>query len=274
MDQHRRNLLIGGSLVAAAIVGAAGPTMCAWSRMPRNPAMHPSDPPMRPPGSPAPPLDEDIAPVLGRLDRWYVQHLRSDKYKLNRPARDTDIDKLEALVGVDFSHSYRQLYRWHDGEDDDRWGHFYGLPLLPLEQVASDWKSWTSVLAGFGGNRYAIPSAGWPTGAVDPAYINLRRIALTTDGSGNNIGLDFDPWPGGRVGQVILYGRDEDVKIVLAESLGAFLGWIADLLEGGNFRLGIEPGETVLREFRLKSPRSDDFHDGARKLLGAPGPFL
>mgnify|MGYP006198197397 CR=1 FL=1 len=46
-------------------------------------------------------------------------------------------------------------------------------------------------------------------GAVDPAYINPRWIPLTHDGSGNHIGLDFDPWPGGRVGQVILFGRDE-----------------------------------------------------------------
>jgi cell wall assembly regulator SMI1 len=128
------------------------------------------------------------------------------------------------------------------------------------------------VLAGFGGNRYEIPGGAWPEGAVDPAYINPRWIPLTHDGSGNHIGLDFDPWPRGRVGQVILFGRDEDVKAVLAESLGKFLEWIADLLESGNFRLEAE--ELVLRQFRLKVPQSDDFHAGARILLGAPGPFL
>ncbi len=57
-------------------------------------------------------------------------------------------------------------------------------------------------------------------GAVDPAYINPRWIPLTADGSGGHIGIDFDPWPGGRIGQVILFGRDEDVKAVLAESSG------------------------------------------------------
>ena len=41
------------------------------------------------------------------------------------------------------------------------------------------------------------------------------------------IGIDLDPWSRGRVGQVILFGRDEDVKAVLADSLGTFLGWIA-----------------------------------------------
>jgi len=74
--------------------------------------------------------------------------------------------------------------------------------------------------------------------------------------------------------EVILFGRDEDVKAVLAESLGTFLEWIAGLLESGNFRLDAKAGERVLRQFRLKDPPSDDFHDGARILLGAPGPLL
>ena len=63
------------------------------------------------------------------------------------------------------------------------------------------------------------------------------------------------------------------MKVVLAESLGKFLEWIADLLESGNFRLGKTPGEVVLREFRLKTPPANEFSDGARILLGAPGSF-
>lgn len=64
------------------------------------------------------------------------------------------------------------------------------------------------------------------------------------------------------------------MKAVLAESLGGFLSWLADLLEAGNFRLDDVPGEQRLRLFRLKSPATDDFHEGARRLLGAPRPYL
>ena len=92
-----------------------------------------------------------------------------------------------------------------------------------MQQAGFQWTTWNEVLTSFDGNRYAIPGAGWPQGAVDPAYTNPNWIPLTQDGSGNHIGLDFDPWPGGRQGQVILYGRDEDVKAVLAPSLGTFL---------------------------------------------------
>ena len=230
--------------------------------------------PERPPGEARPVLDEDIAPVLARLDAWYAAHLPSDNYVFNPPATDAQLDAFEQLVGLELPRAYRQLYRWHDGENDDRWGHFYGLPLLPLEQAGSQWKAWSNILAEYGGDRYMVPGAAWPPGAADPAYINPRWIPLTHDGSGNHIGMDLDPWPGGRVGQIILFGRDEDVKVVLAESLGKFLEWIATLLESGNFRLEAGAEERVLRRFRLKQPPADSFHEGARTLLGAPGQFL
>jgi cell wall assembly regulator SMI1 len=274
MEPSRRNLLIGCSLLGACAIGGLFPSMCAMRQIRGKPAISTNSAPQRPAGEPKPLLEEDIAPVLVRLDAWYAAHLPSDKYLFNPPAKHAQLQAIERLVGVRLPRSYHQLYGWHDGENDDRWGHIYGLPLLPLDQAAEQWKTWTRTLIGFGGNRYLVPGAAWPEGAVDPAYINPGWIPLTHDGSGGHIGLDFDPWPGGRVGQVILFGRDEDVKVVLAESLGKFLEWIAGLLESGNFRLGVAADEEVLRQFRLKQPPSDHFHEGARVLLGAPGQFL
>lgn len=274
MDRNRRNLLIGGTFVGALVLAGIFPAMCAKQQGKRKSAMAEKSPPRRPPGKPKPLLEEDIAPVLARLDAWYADHLPRDRYVFNPPATEAELDAFERLIGLKLPRSYRQLYLWHDGENDDRWGHIYGLPLLPLKQAGFQWKKWMDVLADFDGDRYEITGGAWPSGAVDPAYINPRWIPLTHDGSGNHIGLDFDPWPNGRVGQVILFGRDEDVKSVLAESLGKFLEWLAGLLEGGNFRLEAGADERVLRQFRLKDPPSDNFSDGARILLGAPGPFL
>ena len=274
MSHSRRNLLIGGSLLGAMVLGGGLPAMCAMQQLGRKPVTGGKGPVKRPQGTAKPLVEEDIGPQLARLDAWYAAHLPPDRYMFNLPASDAAIDALERLVGFKLPRAYRQLYRWHDGEDDDRWGHIYGLPLLPLDAAGSQWRSWQRTLAQFDGNRYVIPAAAWPAGAVDPAYINPRWIPLTHDGSGNHVGLDLDPWPGGRVGQIILFGRDEDVKLVLASSLGAFLEWIAGLLESGNFRLEVGAQERVLRQFRLKSPPVDSFHDGARTLLGAPGPFI
>lgn len=274
MDSRRRNLLIGGTILGALAIGGLLPRACATRRNTTEPTKPMSNVPKRPKGEAKPALDEDITPILARLDAWYAAHLAADKYRFNPPATDQQIDAFERLVGLEMPRSYRQLYRWHDGENNDRWGHIYGLPLLPLERAAADWTAWTRISADFDGDRYAVPGGAWPEGAVDPAYTNRSWIPLTNDGSGGHIGLDFDPWPGGRIGQVILFGRDEDVKIVLAESLGEFLEWIAGLLESGNFRLTAATGENVLRQFRLKEPPTDDFHTGARILRGAPDQFL
>ena len=277
MDQRgqtRRNLLIGGSIVGACAVGGLLPAFCAMRQITGKPVLSMDSIPKRPAGKAKPMLEEDIAPVLARLDAWYAANLAADKYVFNPPATDAQLNSFEQLVGLKMPRSYRQLYRWHDGENDDRWGHIYGLPLLPLKQAAADWQQWNRTLAAFGGNRYTVPGKAWPEGAVDPAYTNPAWIPLTSDGSSNCIGLDFDPWPEGRVGQIIIFGRDEDVKVVLAESLGQFLDWIAGLLESGNFRLKAAPDEVVLRQFRLRVPKSDHFHEGARILVGAPGPFL
>lgn len=274
MNRTRRNLLIGGSLAGALTLAGLLPARCTHQQPGRKRDTAEKTPPKRPPGEPKPLLEEDIGPLLARLDAWYEDHLPADKYVFNPPATDADIDEFERAVSLKMPRAYRQLYRWHDGEDDDRWGHIYGLPLLSLRQAGFQWRAWNQVLADFGGDRYEIRGGAWPPGAVDPAYINPRWIPLTNDGSGNHIGLDFDAWPAGRLGQVILYGRDEDVKAVLAESLGKFLEWIAGLLESGNFRLETDADERVLRQFQLKVPQSNDFHEGARILLGAPGPFL
>lgn len=274
MDRSRRNLLIGGTLAGALALAGLLPATCAWRKKARKSAVEDGSPSTkRPPGEPKPLLVEDISPVFVRLDAWYAAHLPPEQYRFNPPASDAELDAFETVIGFKLPQSYRELYRWHDGEADDRRGHIYGLPLLPLNEAAAQWRAWERVLADIGGDRYEIPGSSWPPGAVDPAYINPRWIPLTHDGSGNHIGLDFDPWPRGRIGQVILFGRDEEVKCVLAESLGKFLEWLAGLLESGNFRLDAEPGVRRLRDFRLKNPPAADFHDGARTLLGAPGPF-
>lgn len=274
MDPTRRNLLISVSVLGVVAMPGMLPTYCTMRQTDGDTAKPKGSMPRRPAGKAKPMLEEDIAPVLARLDAWFAAHLDADKYVLNPPATDAQLDAFERLVGFRMPRSYRQLYTWHDGENDDRWGHIYGLPLLPLDQAAENLLQWRRTLAGFAGNRYPFPSGSWPEGAVDPAYTNSAWVPLTSDGSGNCIGLDFDPWPGGRVGQIIIFGRDEDVKVVIAESLGKFLAWIAGLLESGNYRLKSTTDEVVLRQFRLKQPPEDHFHKGARRLLGAPNQFL
>lgn len=60
---------------------------------------------------------------------------------------------------------------------------------------------------------------------------------MLKDNIGNQIAMDLSPGPNGKWGQIILFGRDFDTKLVIASSLQEFIfGFVTDL-EQGNFKL-------------------------------------
>ena len=85
-----------------------------------------------------------------------------------------------------------------------------------------------------------------PKGAINLGYVNRNWISLVATGESNYFGIDFDPGPKGVSGQVINFGRDEELKRVLAWSWGWFLSDLADELERGNFRDGEDDDRRVL----------------------------
>src|SRR4029434_8786725 len=85
-----------------------------------------------------------------------------------------------------------------------------------------------------------------PKGAINLGYVNRNWIELVATGESNYFGLDFDPGPKSVPGQDINFGRDEELKRVLAWSWGWFLNDLADELEQGNFRSGEDDDRPVL----------------------------
>ncbi|PWN39397.1 hypothetical protein IE81DRAFT_281616, partial [Ceraceosorus guamensis] len=140
-------------------------------------------------------------------------------------------------------------------------GLFFGLPLLSLEQIAEEWKFWRTV--------DEDPSAGandevkgWmtscPAGWVRSEYSCRGWLPLITDHVGNYVGVDLSPPAsgGGAPGQVILFGRDFDTKVVLWRGegeggWGRFLQFIAEELESGD-----------MWSLEAQSQSSDDEEDG------------
>ena len=119
MDENRRKVLIGGSIIGALTLAGLGPAMCARRQVTTKSTMAENNPPRRSRGEPKPWLEEDIAPVLARLDAWYAAHLPPDRYVFNPPATEAELDAFDRVVGFSMPRAYRQLYRWHDGENDD-----------------------------------------------------------------------------------------------------------------------------------------------------------
>ena len=104
-----------------------------------------------------------------------------------------------------------------------------------------------------------------PKNAIKKLYANKKWIPYANDGCGNNLGLDFDPDENGVIGQVINFGRDEDDKVVIANSFSEFIDWFVKELESGNF--DIEVDEEV-KIFNIKKPTSSHFLDSVIEIFG------
>lgn len=167
---------------------------------------------------------------------------------LNWPATEAQLDDLELTIGFALPPAVRDSYLCYDGQELESNqscsdGLFFGLPLLSLDQIAEEWRFWRNVDED--PSTGANPEVkGWmcscPAGWVRPEYSCRGWIPLITDRVGNYVGVDLSPNPGngGSPGQVILFGRDFDTKIVLWRGegeggWGRFLQYIAEELEGG-----------------------------------------
>lgn len=194
-----------------------------------------------------------------RLERWLAAHRPQILANLQPPASDAELAGLAESLGVSLPTAFLDLYRWHNGQRDPREpGPFYGLSFLSIAEVLTQWRGWNEILADTD-DIHGFSSSVAP-GVVKERYANRLWIPFSDDWGGNHIGIDLDPGPNGRVGQVINFGRDEEAKYVLGRSVDAFVERIAGELEGGNFVLGEPPDEG----FETKRPPASHFLDAAR----------
>ncbi|KAH6652202.1 glucan synthesis regulatory protein [Truncatella angustata] len=88
-----------------------------------------------------------------------------------------------------------------------------------------------------------------PAGAVQRVYAHPAWIPLVRDWGGNNLAVDLAPGPSGTWGQIILFGRDYDIKYVVARSWAHFIAIVADDLNSGRWYIDEDSNELKLREF-------------------------
>ncbi|SJX62965.1 related to SMI1-beta-1,3-glucan synthesis protein [Sporisorium reilianum f. sp. reilianum] len=191
-----------------------------------------------------------------RVRKWSRKNYPEIADTLNWPCTEDALDELEMTIGYALPTCVRESYLTYDGQELEsnqscQDGLFFGAALLSLEQIAQEWKFWRAVdedpeTAANPHVRNLMASC--PHKWIRAEYSCRGWIPLITDHAGNYIGVDLSPHPagGGAPGQVIIFGRDFDTKVVCWKGEGAggwgrFLQTFADELEAGEFWTLEEP---------------------------------
>lgn len=179
---------------------------------------------------------------------------------LNPHATEEELRQTEEELGFALPLELRELYLIHNGEKDEGTGLFFGLPFLSLEGMLSEWRVWAELEEEYAleGGHHSVP-AGW----IKERYINRYWLPISKDWGGNNIGIDLDPDENGIRGQVINFGRDEEVKYVIARQTAHFLQFIRDTVMEGNYTL---VQEEDYRSWSFGREGTVHFLDAIRKL--------
>lgn len=162
-----------------------------------------------------------------RLENWCRQHHPRLLEELRPPASNEQIELIQRHVWLPLPTDLRESFAIHNGGGRL----IFGCELLTVESIVGEWVRWRSV-AGHN-DDFRERHTSFPEGAVALDYTNAGWVPLTRGASSNHIGVDLAPGPKGTHGQVIIFGRDEDHKCVLASGWAEFLSDYAAFLESG-----------------------------------------
>ena len=169
-----------------------------------------------------------------RIEAWlaaYAPYLLRD---LRKGAAPPTLAKLESQILRGLPESVRAFYAIHDGQKSEcPKGLFYSLRFLPLARVLEAQQLWAGLVDMNDELAHAMSSS--PSGHIKPLYANALWIPFADDQSGNHLGIDLDPDAEGCEGQVIVFGRDEHCKRLVAQSFEEFIDTFVGQLEEGNF---------------------------------------
>ncbi len=205
-------------------------------------------------------IDEDIPPLRGSL---------------NKGATLKEIHDFEKAIGQKLPEDVKHSYRIYNGERDipHSYGLFLGDSYESLKAVLEAWQMWAEIAADDLEDLNEVCTS-YPEGAIQCKYARKEWIPIMgMRGTSDHIGIDLAPGPKGCHGQVIIFGRDEEIHCVVGLNWADFLQKFADLLEQLPLDgLNMEEADGFYSEFNAKliTPgphHAYQFRDGLRVLI-------
>lgn len=171
---------------------------------------------------------------LHRIKVW-LQTNAPRALSLNPPATDGELRKVRVLLGAYTPPELLELYAIHNGATD--YGLFAdGMEFMTVAQVMYVQR----YLAERGSSISEPRQGGVRIGPVKPIFFSRKRVAFAAWNGKVHWSIDYDPAPGGVVGQIVYEDVWADHLEVISASLPELLSHYADDLERGVFVLNEE----------------------------------
>ncbi len=163
--------------------------------------------------------------------------------RLAEGASEAKLKEFEEETGVALPEEVRELFAGHDGQIGHEVGAvgFHFVSLDETRKISSDWAAVREKL-GEGAKPLDRVCTSRPPKAIQRKYSAPGWVALLRDDEGNYIGVDLEPGPAGKRGQVLNFGRDEQTKYVLFPDAGELLEWLASEFRAKRFGYDEEEG--------------------------------
>lgn len=192
------------------------------------------------PSSYARPVTTDLPAVLARLDEQLAAQFPMVHANLRPGVTESELDTLEAEHGMALPLAFRQLYRWHDGQEragkpepPPLFGSLHFWPLSEVRKYLNGYRD-DPILDEFAFYHGDFPSH--PPGHIQPDYLLLNWLRFADSPGAIALCLDLQPDELGAYGQVIFWSSDDSERYVLAGSLEDFMLELLTRLERGMVR--------------------------------------
>jgi cell wall assembly regulator SMI1 len=200
---------------------------------------------------------KSVKKSLQRIQSWMKTNLHSSDVSLSSGVLEEEIQSFRKIVDIELPADFITLFKEANGEVAQFGpGLFFGLNFLSLSEIINHWTVMCRYIDKF--DEY-MDFYAYPEQSIQTKFMCRSWIPIFTDHAGNYVGIDLDPGFNGVPGQVINFGRDEDHKKVIADSLSSLLKWYADSLEDGRYAIS---GDS---EPFVHLPHSHNFFTGLRE---------
>jgi len=175
-----------------------------------------------------------VTTLCQRWERWFQDNFPSALETLQEGATSQEIEEFSREIGFAIPEDVREWFMWKNGQvHQPHLSILFGFDLLSLSDSLREWRFWQTVSDM--NAEFAESCRSFPEDAILPAYTTPGWIPIAkTSRPADYLGIDMNPGPGGTVGQVINFGRNEEKKCVAGVSLADFLEFVLDEYETGH----------------------------------------